>query len=132
MSEGCADIPEQKTLIEREIGCDVEVHGYRVLIKSVELPEKTRGGILYTDQYRNLEKRAYNVGQVLKMGPLAYRPLEKFGGKPFCAVGDWVIYSAYEREEININNHLCFFINDERVYASVPDISAVIQEMKRS
>jgi co-chaperonin GroES (HSP10) len=64
------------------------------------------------------------------MGPMAYQPLEKFGGEPHCKVGDWVIYSSYERDEIYINEHLCFFLNDERIYATIPDISTIVKELE--
>ena len=82
-------------LIIKEIGVDLEIHGFRILLKAIELPEKTKHGLILSTQMRNMEKRAYNIGLVLKMGNQAYQPLEKFGGSPFCKVGDWVYYSSY-------------------------------------
>jgi co-chaperonin GroES (HSP10) len=112
------------------LNTDIDVQGYRILLRAVILPEATKSGIILTETYKKLERRAYNVGLVLKMGEMAYKPLEKFGGKPYCEVGDWVFYSSYEREEAYINDQLCFFINDERVYAKIPDITAVIKELR--
>lgn len=120
----------KKSLIEEELGTDIDVQGYRILLRAVILPEATKRGIILTESYKKLERRAYNVGLVLKMGDLAYKPLDKFGGKPFCDVGDWVFYSSYEREEVYINDQLCFFINDERIYAKIPEITAVIKELR--
>ncbi len=122
-----------KSLIEQEIGVDLKVHGYRILLKAISLPEKTKGGLILGESMRNMEKRAYNIGLVLKMGDQSYLPLEKFGGKPYCSVGDWVYYSSYERDEVNINNHLCYFINDERIYATLSesDLSTIIPELER-
>jgi co-chaperonin GroES (HSP10) len=117
----------EKSFIEKELGCDITVHGYRVLLKAIVFPESSKGGIIYTEQHKNLEKRGYNIGRVLKMGPLAYQPMDKFGGSPYCKPGDWVIYSSYERDEININDHLCFFVNDERIYATIADINQVVK-----
>lgn len=116
--------------IEQQIGTNLEVHGYRILLKAVKIPETTRSGLYVSESYRNQERRAYNIGLVLKMGPIAYHPLEKFGGKPYCSVGDWVVYSAYERDEVNINGHLCYFINDERIYATIPDITTIVKDLE--
>lgn len=114
-----------KSLIEEKLGTDIDVHGYRILILAPTISEKTKGGIILSDSHRSLEGRGHNIGLVLKIGPLAYLPLNKFGGKPYCNVGDWVIYSSYERDEIKINDKLCFFINDERIYATIPNISII-------
>jgi co-chaperonin GroES (HSP10) len=114
-----------KTLIEEKLGTDIDVHGYRILVLAPAISEKTKGGIILSDSLRALESRGHNIGLVLKLGPLAYQPSEKFGGKPYCNVGDWVIYSSYERDEIKINDKLCFFINDERIYATIPDINVI-------
>jgi co-chaperonin GroES (HSP10) len=116
------------SLICDELGTDIDVQGYRLLLKAITPPEKTKGGIIIPETQRSARQRGYNVGRVLKMGHQAFQPLEKFGGKPFCTLGDWVFYSAYEREEAVINNHLCFFVTDERIYAVIPDLNAVIQE----
>lgn len=122
-------IPIQR-LIEQEIGTDVDVKGYRILLKAVVIPERSKGGIIYDETYRKAETRGHHVGRVLKMGPMTYQPIEKFGGAPYCQVGDWVIYSSYERDEIYINNHLCFFINDERIYATIPDITTIVKDLE--
>lgn len=117
------------SLILKELGTDIDVHGYRILVKAFIIPEKTASGLYTPDSYRNSESRGHNMGLVLKMGPLAYQPPEKFGGKPYCAIGDWIIYSSYERDEIKINDYLCYFVNDERVYATVPDINVIMKNI---
>lgn len=121
------------SLIEQEIGVDPIVHGYRILLKAITLPETTKSGLMLPEKMRNMERRGYNIGLVLKMGDQAYQPLERFGGKAYCKVGDWVIYSSYERDEINLNDHLCYFINDERIYATLSesDLSKIIPELER-
>lgn len=123
----------QESLIKKEIGIDLNVHGYRVLLRAIKLPETTKGGIMLPEKMRNMERRAYNIGLVLKMGPQAYQPLENFGGSPYCKIGDWVYYSSYERDEVNINNNLCYFINDERIYATLSesDLGKIIPELER-
>ncbi len=122
-----------KTLIEQEIGIDLQVHGYRILLKAITLPETTKAGIMLPEGMRNMEAVSYNIGLVLKLGEQAYLPLEKFGGKPYVSVGDWVYYSSYERDRQVINNHLCYFVNDERIYATVSesDLSKLVPELQR-
>lgn len=122
---------ETQSLMEQEIGTDaLELKGYRILLKAVVLPETTKGGIILPEAYKKLERRVYNIGLVIAMGSRCYQPLEKFGGEPYCKVGDWVYYSSYEREEALVNDHLCFFINDERVYSVIKDIKAVVKELR--
>lgn len=113
----------------QEIGCDIEVKGYRILIKSAELPEKSKGGLILTESYKNMERRTKNLGRVLKIGPTAFT--DRFEDRRV-NVGDWILYSIYEREEVYPNDKLCYFINDERVYASVKeyDLPAFIKEIR--
>jgi co-chaperonin GroES (HSP10) len=129
----CLDEGSEISLIEKEIGVDIHVHGYRVLLKAITLPKETKGGFILPEAMLNGEKHSYNIGLVLKMGDQAYQPLERFGGSAFCKIGDWVIYSSYERDRQVINNNLCFFVNDERIYATVKesDLIKVIPELER-
>ena len=48
-----------------------------------------------------------------------YLPPEKFPHGPRCKLGDWIIYSMYERQAEKINGRLCYFIADESVKAAV-------------
>ena len=70
------------------------------------------------------------MGKVLKMGNMAFQPLSKFGGEPFCSVGDWVHFSSYEREEIYIGDYLCYYVNDKRVYSIINNIEMIIKELR--
>lgn len=120
-------------LIEKELdisaGC-VEVQGYMVLLKAIELPEMTKGGIYLPDNVRSLNERSYNIGLVLGMGPEAYHHPDKFPFGPYCKVGDWVYYSKYQRDEENINGRLCYFIPDEKVLCKVRDLEAAVMELR--
>lgn len=120
----------QLSELEQKIANAVSVKGYRILLKAVELPDKTKGGIILTDSYKKMERRTYNVGKVLAMGHMCYQPLEKFGFVPHCEIGNWVHFSAYEREEVIICDTLCYYINDERVYSVIKDLESVITELR--
>ena len=119
----------KESLAKQEIGCDIDVKGYRILIKAPELPEKTKSGIILVDQYKNMERRSRNIGLVLSIGPTAFN--ERFEDRR-CNIGDWVIYSIYEREELYPNDKLCYFINDERIYGIIPphELPAFIKELR--
>jgi len=118
------------TPLEQEIADAIDLQGYRILLKAVVIPEKTKGGIILTEEYKKFEKRSYNVGRVLKMGPRCYQPLQNYGGKPYCQVGDWVHFSSYEKEDVYIYDELCYYLNDERVYSSILKLESVIKELR--
>ena len=50
----------------------------RVLIKVLDSEEKTKGGILFSQEQLDKARIATTCGYVLKMGDLAYKDNEKF------------------------------------------------------
>jgi co-chaperonin GroES (HSP10) len=123
-----------RELMEKELGAYIEVKNYLILVKSVVLPDITKGGVILPDIVRDLNQRSYNIGQVLSMGPEAYYPPEKFPFGPACKIGDWVRYSAMERDPETINGHLCYFLTDQKIHAVIPldQLPAVINELRVS
>lgn len=99
---------------------EIEVKGYRILVKAVELPDITSGGIILVDSFKKAEAHTKNVGQVIQMGFQAFKPEEKFMNRPYCKVGDWIQYDIYGRKESYINGFLCFYINDDDILGVVP------------
>ncbi len=120
---------QEISLCRKEIGCEPDVKGYRLLLKAPEIPNKTKAGIILPEQIKATERRVYNIGLVLKIGPTAFEG--RFEDRR-CNVGDWIQYSCYEREETYPNDKLCFYINDERVYSVIPpeDLDAFINWMR--
>jgi len=116
------------TFCEKQVDLDGVIHGYRILIRAPETPQKSRGGVWRTDQSVDAARYRENIGLVLAVGPKAFQ------GKGFeeeveprCKPGDWVYYSSYEKEQYTINGFLCFFINDDRVhYTLKPEKAAEI------
>lgn len=125
---------KEDSLIKKETGVYLKVKGYRVLLKALVIPEKSKGGIIYTDNEKERLQRHYNIGLVLDMGPQAYTPLENFAGEPLCKVGDWIHYSPYERYEEKIGGHLCYFINDDKVSSVIPEeeLASVVVELQKN
>ena len=59
-----------------------EPKGYKVLISTVEVNEKTEGGVYMPDQLRQAEETASIIGFVLKTGPDAYSDKTDFQMEP--------------------------------------------------
>jgi len=74
--------------------------GYRILVKPREILNKTKGGIILTDESRDAAKFSCVISQVIDMGPVT----GKYVGLKF----------KYENEEYSI-------INDDEVVAIIPD-----------
>ena len=56
--------------------------GYRILVLPFTPKEKTKGGILFSQEQLDKARIATTCGYVLKMGDLAYKDKEKFGKPP--------------------------------------------------
>lgn len=80
--------------------------GYRMLIALPTMAEKTKGGIIIPITTNERDRAAAVVGTVLAQGNLCYKDPRKFGymdpvtsrpvlDKPWCKVGDVVLFSRY-------------------------------------
>ena len=56
-----------------------EPSGYRILVLPFTPKNKTKGGILFSQETLDKARIATTCGYVLKMGDLAYKDKEKFG-----------------------------------------------------
>lgn len=68
--------------------------GWRMLIKPWQAEEVSEGGIVLADTTKNANKHLTHIGEVLEMGELCYAD-ERFKGRKWCAVGDYVLYGQY-------------------------------------
>lgn len=109
--------------MKNELGVEfsLDKYSYRVLLKSISIPEVTKGGVHLPTSYRNAGKREHNIGLVLGMGNAAFQDKERFPSGATCEVGDWVFYSPYEKIDEHFGDHLCFFINDDRILGPIPE-----------
>ena len=76
--------------------------GYRLLVLPFTPKEKTKGGIIYSQESLDKARIATNCGYVLKMGPLAYQDKDKFATGPWCKEKDWVIFARYAGSRLPI------------------------------
>lgn len=94
--------------------------GYRMLLKPWEPPMATSGGILLSDQSRELAKFACVVSQVVDMGPECYKNMDK-SETTWCKVGDYVLTGKYVGLKFKYENEDYSIINDDEVVAIVDD-----------
>jgi chaperonin GroES len=98
-----------------------EPSGYKLLIKPLEVREKTDSGIYMPDALKNAEQTASVIGFVVKMGPDAYKDEGKFPNGPYCKEGDFVIFRSYSGTRFKIEKQEFRLINDDTVEAVVDD-----------
>ena len=100
--------------------------GWRILVMPYQGRAKSDGGIAIPDAVRTREALATVVAYVLKVGPLAYQDIAKFGEdseKAWCKEGDWVCIGRYAGARFRIEGGEVRIINDDDVIATilVPD-----------
>ena len=80
----------------------VEIYGSKILIAIYQRPEKTKSGIILTDNTRVEDIHQGKVGLVIKMGPFCYTDDE---GNKFrdIKVGDWVVFRPSDGWRLTLN-----------------------------
>ena len=96
--------------------------GWRILVMPYQGRAKSDGGIAIPDAVRTREALATGVAYVLKVGPLAYQDIAKFGEdseKAWCKEGDWVCIGRYAGARFRIEGGEVRIINDDEVIATI-------------
>ena len=122
--------PEPDALSPENIGSDVvdelpEPTGYRLLVLPFTPKNKTKGGILFSQETLDKARIATTCGYVLKMGPLAYRDKDKFD-EPWCKKGEWVIFARYAGSRLPIEGGEVRILNDDEVIGTIKDPESVL------
>jgi co-chaperonin GroES (HSP10) len=106
------------SLCQDELGLELEVKSYFILIRSPKFSRKTKSG-LFIGSDGEIAKIEYacNLGKVLKCGADAFKgeQAKQFEVKP----GDWVWYNKFERQSIWVSDKSK--INDHNLY-NIPDM----------
>ena len=111
----------EKTVEESTARKIPEPSGYKLLIKPLEVKEKTESGIYMPDSLKNAEQTASVIGFVVKVGLDAYKDPEKFPNGPYCKEGDFVIFRSYSGTRFKVDKQEFRLINDDTVEAVVDD-----------
>ena len=99
-----------------------EPSGWRLLVLPYKGKGMTDGGIQLLESTVSKENLATSICYVLKVGPLAYRDLDKFGNEPWCHEGDWVLIGRYAGARFSLeDDHEVRIINDDEVIGTILD-----------
>ena len=95
--------------------------GWRIAILPYRGAEKTKGGIVLSEETQRKTQLSTVCGYVLKVGSLAYADESKFLTGPWCKEGDWIIFGRYAGARIPIDGGEIRLINDDEVLGVVND-----------
>jgi len=100
--------------------------GWRLLVLPFTPKDKTKGGIIFSQESLDRLRIATNCGYVLKIGPLAYYDKEKYPTGAWCKKGDWVIFARYAGSRLPIEGGEVRILNDDEVLGTIPDPESVL------
>jgi chaperonin GroES len=95
--------------------------GWRIVLLPYKGAEKSKGGILLSDQTREKQQITTVCAYVLAVGPLAYKDTVKFPEGAWCKEGDWIIFGRYAGARIGLDGGEVRIINDDEVLAVIGD-----------
>ena len=95
--------------------------GYRLLVIPYYPKEKTKGGIYIPDATRDRESFATVVAYVVKMGPDAYKDVDKFPTGAYCSEKEWVLMGRYAGNRFKVEGLELRLINDDNIIAKILD-----------
>ncbi len=101
--------------------------GWRMLVLPYAGKGTTKGGIHLTKDTLDREALATVVAYVVKMGPLCYAETTKFGHKPWCKQGDWVLIGRYSGARFKLEDGAeVRIINDDEVIGTIIDPDDIV------
>ena len=103
--------------------------GWRLLILPFKHKQKTKGGILITDNVLERAQVASTCGLVLSVGPHAYGDKERYPEGPWCKKGSWVIFARYAGSRMKIDGGEVRLLNDDEVLATVENPEDIFHEI---
>jgi co-chaperonin GroES (HSP10) len=99
------------------------VCGWNLLIRPLKLQKKTKSGIILPDGAVTDIENFTNIGQVLAMGDMAYKD-GRFEDKPWCKVGDYVVYHRHVGVRFRWRKAKMMLIPDDKIMLVIPDPTA--------
>ena len=99
--------------------------GYRILLRPRGVIEKTKGGIILTDTNKDDQTYLNSVGQIIAMGAECYTDRKK----PWCKVGDWVIFGRYAGARVSVQTVKMVLLNDDEIIATLESPEVVTQQL---
>ena len=99
--------------------------GYRILLRPRGVVQKTKGGIILTETNKDSQTYLNSVGQIIAMGPECYSDRKK----PWCKVGDWVIFGRYAGARVSVQKVKMVLLNDDEIIATLESPEVVTQQL---
>ena len=93
--------------------------GWRMVLFPLKLKEKTKSGLILTDETIAESQVTTNICKILKMGDLCFKDDTKFPSGPWCKEGDWVCIGRYAGARFKIDGGEIRIINDDEVIATI-------------
>ena len=110
-----------ETNVDKVIDNLPEPSDWRLLVLPFTPKEKTKGGLIFSQESLDKARIATNCGYVLKIGPDAYKDKEKFPEGAWCKEKDWVIFARYAGSRLPIEGGEVRILNDDEVLGTVAD-----------
>jgi len=102
--------------------------GWRMIVLPFKMKDKTKGGLVITDDTLERQQVASQCGLVLAMGPQCYSDKERYPEGPWCKVQDWVMFARYAGSRIQIQGGEVRLLNDDEVLAKIENPEDILHQ----
>ena len=103
--------------------------GWRILVLPFTPKDKTKGGIIFSQESLDKLRIGTNCGYVLKIGPLAYADKERYPTGAWCKEKDWVIFARYAGSRLPIEGGEVRLLNDDEVLGTIKNPEDVLHHI---
>ena len=104
---------------------EIEIFNNHVLVATYIRPDKTKSGIILTDNTRKEDEYQGKAALILKKGPMAFKDEDGqwFQDATF-SEGDWIVLRPSDGWSVSVNGHPCRILSDSAVRARIsrPDL----------
>ena len=102
--------------------------GWRILVLPFKMKDRTKGGIIITDDVVERAQVASTCGLVLALGPDCYKDKKRYPEGPWCKKGSWVVFARYAGSRMKIDGGEVRLLNDDEVLATVDNPENIFHE----
>ena len=102
--------------------------GWRILVLPFRMDEKSKGGVLFSNETIDKQQVASQCGNILAMGPQCYTDKERYPEGPWCKVNDWIMFARYAGSRIKIDGGEMRLLNDDEVLATIDSPEDILHE----
>ena len=117
-----AEMPAEDATNEEKANQLPEPVGYKLLCVVPDVSETIDGtNLVKASDAMRREEQTTTVLFVVKVGPDAYKDVEKFPGGPWCKAGDFVMTRTYTGTRFKMYGKEMRLINDDQIEGVVQD-----------